>query len=112
MISLRPSLITEHHSVSSLNDFAQDVTPRSLELGLGIANGFDTFERASAGEDGEAPEKFLLGGADQIVTPVDRGAQSLLTLRKVASATREQLQAAGEARAHGGEGKNLHARGC
>ena len=83
-----------------------------VEVGFRVADGFDTFEGASAGEDGEAPEEFLLGGAEQIVTPVDRGAQSLLTLRKVASATRKQLKAAGEARAHGSQGENLHARGC
>ena len=58
------------------------------------------------------PKKFLLGGAKEVVAPVDRGAESLLALRKVACATGEQLQAAGEASAHGGDGKNLDAGGC
>jgi hypothetical protein len=38
-ISLRPSLFTEHHFVSNLNDLARDVALRSTELGLEIANG-------------------------------------------------------------------------
>jgi hypothetical protein len=37
-ISLRPSLITEHHFVSTLNDLAPNLTPRSAQLGLGMAN--------------------------------------------------------------------------
>jgi len=32
MISLRPSLITEHHSVSSLNDLAREASPCSTYL--------------------------------------------------------------------------------
>src|SRR5262249_50248070 len=32
MISLRPSLITEHHSVSSLNDLAREAWPCSRDL--------------------------------------------------------------------------------
>jgi hypothetical protein len=32
MISLRPSLITEHHSVSSLNDLAREASPCSRHL--------------------------------------------------------------------------------
>ena len=32
MISLRPSLITEHHSVSSLNDLAREAAPCSRDL--------------------------------------------------------------------------------
>src|SRR5271157_2718924 len=32
MISLRPSLITEHHSVSSLNDLAREASPCSRYL--------------------------------------------------------------------------------
>jgi hypothetical protein len=32
MISLRPSLITEHHSVSSLNDLAREASPISRDL--------------------------------------------------------------------------------
>src|SRR5208283_833712 len=32
MISLRPSLITEHHSVSSLNDLAREASPSSRYL--------------------------------------------------------------------------------
>ncbi len=32
MISLRPSLIAEHHSVSSLNDLAREASPRSRDL--------------------------------------------------------------------------------
>ena len=83
-----------------------------IEIGFRVADRFDAFECASAGEDGEAPKKFLFGGAEEVIAPVDCGAQSLLTLRKVASATGEQLQAAGEACAHGGDGENLHARGC
>ena len=38
-ISLRPSLITEHHLVSTLNDLAPNLAPRSAQLGLGMANG-------------------------------------------------------------------------
>jgi hypothetical protein len=32
MVSLRPSLITEHHSVSSLNDHAREASPYSRDL--------------------------------------------------------------------------------
>ncbi len=39
LISLRPSLITEHHFVSTLNDLARNLAPRSAERGLGMANG-------------------------------------------------------------------------
>ena len=39
LISLRPSLITEHHFVSTLNDLAPNLAPRSAQLGLGMANG-------------------------------------------------------------------------
>lgn len=39
LISLKPSLITEHHLVSTLNDLALNVAPRSAQLGLGMANG-------------------------------------------------------------------------
>ncbi len=39
LISLRPSLITEHHLVSTLNDLAPNLAPRSAQLGLGMANG-------------------------------------------------------------------------
>ena len=39
MISLRPSLITEHHSVSGLNDLAPSLALRSAQVGLGMANG-------------------------------------------------------------------------
>jgi hypothetical protein len=38
-ISLSPSLFTEHHFVSNLNDLAKDVALRSTELSLEIANG-------------------------------------------------------------------------
>ena len=38
MISLRPSLITEHHSVWSLNDLAPNPAPRTAQVGLGMAN--------------------------------------------------------------------------
>ena len=39
LISLRPSLITDHHLVSTLNDLAPNRAPRSAQLGLGMANG-------------------------------------------------------------------------
>jgi len=39
LISLRPSLITEHPFVSTLNDLAPNLAPRSAQLGLGMANG-------------------------------------------------------------------------
>ena len=39
MISLRPSLITEHHFESNLNDLAGGVALRSTELDLEIAIG-------------------------------------------------------------------------
>ncbi len=39
LTSLRPSLITEHHLVSTLSELAQNRAPRSAQLGLGIANG-------------------------------------------------------------------------
>jgi hypothetical protein len=39
LISIRPSLITEHHLVPSLNDLAPKLAPRSAQLGLGMANG-------------------------------------------------------------------------
>ncbi len=38
-ISLRPSLITAHHWVSTLNDLAPNRAQRSAQLGLGMANG-------------------------------------------------------------------------
>ncbi len=34
-ISLRPSLFTEHHFVSNLNDLARDVAPRSTDSAFG-----------------------------------------------------------------------------
>ena len=39
LISLRPSLITEHPFVSTHNDLAPNLAPRSAQLGLGMANG-------------------------------------------------------------------------
>jgi hypothetical protein len=39
LISLRPSLITEHHFVSILNDLAPNLAPHSAQFGLGMANG-------------------------------------------------------------------------
>ena len=39
LIALRPSLITEHHFVSTLNDLAPRLAPRSAQFGLGMANG-------------------------------------------------------------------------
>jgi hypothetical protein len=39
LISLRPSLITEHQFASTLNDLAPDLAPRSAGPGLDIANG-------------------------------------------------------------------------
>jgi hypothetical protein len=39
LISLRPSLVMEHHFVSTLNDLAPNLAPRSAQLGLGMATG-------------------------------------------------------------------------
>ena len=39
LISLRPSLITEHHFVSTLNDLAPNLAARSAQLALGMADG-------------------------------------------------------------------------
>jgi transposase-like protein len=39
LISLRPSLITEHHFESTLNDLGPNHAPRSARLNLGMANG-------------------------------------------------------------------------
>ena len=38
-LSLSPSLNTDHHFVSTLNDLAPNLAPLSTQLGLGMANG-------------------------------------------------------------------------
>ena len=59
--------------------------------GLG-ADGLDVGERAAAGEDRHAPEQPLLRLGEERVAPVDRGAQRLLPLGRVARAGGEHVE--------------------
>src|ERR1700685_4702480 len=45
------------------------------------------------------------------MAPIERRAKSLLSLRQIAPPAGEQLQTAGQTRAHGGRRKNLNTRG-
>jgi hypothetical protein len=83
-----------------------------IKIASGIAHGFRAFQRASAHEHRESPEKLLLGGSQQIVAPVNGGAQRLLPLRHVARAAGQQLQPAGETCPHGRGRKNFDPGGC
>ena len=83
-------------------------SPRSLP---GVADRLRRFERAASREDGETPEQPLLGFVEEIVAPIDRPAQRLLAGRQIPRAPGQQLQPLLQARAHGGRGKQLDARG-
>ena len=52
-------------------------------------------EGAAAGEDGQAGEEALLSARQQVVAPLDRGAQRLLA-RLCVAATLQQVEALGE----------------
>ena len=55
----------------------------AAQIAWGVADRFHAFQIASAHEHGQAAEKLLLGGAQQIVAPIHGGAQCLLALRQV-----------------------------
>src|SRR5207302_8068535 len=61
-------------------------------------------------ERGQPREQALLAGVEQIVAPVDRRAQRLLALGRVADAAGQQREAAPEAAEDLGRPEHLHAR--
>ena len=80
LISLRPSLITEHHFVSTLNDLAPNLAPRSAELGLGMANGqprtlgCECWFRCAPSACKDAPARGTSDGAvERAGGPIGRG---------------------------------------
>jgi hypothetical protein len=56
------------------------------------ADGLDRLKRAFAREHDQAAEERLLVLAQEVVAPVDRGAQRALAWVEVACAAREELQ--------------------
>ncbi len=75
-----------------------------------IADGLHRFQRATAEEHRKPAEESLLGRVEESVTPVDGAAKSLLTGRQVAGAAGQQVEAAFQARQHGGRREQLDAR--
>src|SRR5262245_30261729 len=74
----------------------------------GVTYGFHSFESASSDKYSQAPEESLFSGTELIVTPVDGGAEGLLTFGEIAGASCQELKAAREARLHREWGKNFH----
>ena len=81
---------------------------QGVEVGFGHLLG--GLERAAAGEDGEAGEEPLLLGGEQVVAPLDGGAERLLAGVGVAAALQE-VEALGEALEDLGGRERLRARG-
>ena len=67
------------------------------EIETGIADCFGSIKRATADEDGKPPKQFLLRFIEEVVTPIDGVAQSLLALGKIERTSRQQLQPISEA---------------
>ena len=80
------------------------------QIALGIAHGFNAFQRAASGKHGKPPEESLFSGIEQAVTPVHGTAKSLLPGGQIAGTSGQQVQTAFEAGQHGGRRKQLDAR--
>jgi hypothetical protein len=72
---------------------------------------FGSLERPSAREDGKAPQEHALGKLEQVVAPVDRGAQRLLARQHGGVAAGQHTEAVREAGGDGFDGHRAHARG-
>ena len=81
--------LCEEAVVHERGDAVQDVDAQVL---AGVADGLRRLERAPSGEDRQAAKELLLGRGQQVVAPLDRLAQRLLTFRQVACATSQQLE--------------------
>jgi hypothetical protein len=55
-------------------------------------NSLNCLQRTAAHEDGEPPEEPLLLLAEQLIAPLDRVAQRLLSRRQIARASGQHLQ--------------------
>ena len=62
-----------------------------IEITFCVAHCLRTFERATAHEYCQSPKKLLLARAQQVITPINRRAQSLLPLRQVSRTAGQQL---------------------
>ena len=80
------------------------------QIALGIAHGFNAFQRAASGKHGKPPEESLFSGIEQAVTPVHGTEKSLLPGGQIAGTSGQQVQTAFEACQHGGRRKQLDAR--
>src|SRR5262249_22536542 len=65
------------------------VDQRSEGIEVGIYDALRRFERAAAAEDPESSEEPLFADAEQVVAPVDRGAEGLLTRIGVTTALQQ-----------------------
>jgi hypothetical protein len=68
------------------------------------------FEREAAGEDGETAEQRALEPGEQVVTPVDAGAQRSLAWQRGAVAARQQAETIGKVRGDLLDGQRADAR--
>ena len=63
---------------------------RLTDLGTGSRNRLGRIQRAATGEDRKPAKERLLRGGQEVVTPIERGAQSLLSLWKVLEPARQE----------------------
>src|SRR5581483_2656634 len=61
-----------------------------LRLSTAIADGFRRFQRPAARKDRQTLKEYLFGKGEQVVTPVHRGVQGLMTRYNRLTATRQQ----------------------
>ena len=74
-----------------------------------VAHALGGLDRPAAGEDGESGQKRALGRLEELVAPVDRGAQCALAVGKIALAALEHSEAVLETSEQRRRGEDAHA---
>src|SRR5688500_15243018 len=84
----------EHPEAAAVGSDADEalVDQRLEGVEVSVDDLFGRLEGPAAAEDGQAGEQALLVGGQQLVGPLDRGAQGALALRSVAAAAGEERQ--------------------
>ena len=67
---------------------------RRIGLGMSARDRHRSIQRAAAGEDRKPAKERLLRGGQEVVTPIERRAQRLLSLRKVLKPARQERKTA------------------
>ena len=104
--SAGPVALTSDLSTSRASE-VDDLAARDRAAGAHVLG---RLQREAAGEDGQAPEEHALLAGEQVVAPLDRGAQRLLARARGAAAGGEHVEAVAQPRRDLVERERRHAR--